>query len=64
MSLAQIGWMRAYLLPLQSRGRIDVEEEFQQACFHITVYKAYSPAVAATPALAGHAGEMVAAGIR
>jgi len=64
MSMAQIGWMRAYLLPLQSKGRIDVEEEFQQACFHITVYKVYSPAVAATPALAGHAGQMAAAGIR
>jgi len=31
--------MRAYLLPLQTAGKIDVEEEFYQSCFHITVYK-------------------------
>jgi hypothetical protein len=37
----EIGWMRRYLLPLQKAGKIDVEEEFQQACFHITVYKNY-----------------------
>ena len=35
--------MRTWLLPLQKAGKIDVEEEFQQACFHITVYKAYIP---------------------
>ena len=29
---------------LQAAGKIDVEEEFQQACFHITVYKSYAPA--------------------
>jgi len=39
----EIGWMRSWLLPLQSAGKIDVEEEFQQACFHITVYKNYVP---------------------
>jgi hypothetical protein len=33
--------MRAYLLPLQTAGKIDVEEEFQQSCFHISVYKSY-----------------------
>jgi hypothetical protein len=37
----EVGWMRAWLLPLQEAGKIDVEEEFQQACFHITVYKSY-----------------------
>jgi hypothetical protein len=37
-------WMRSWLLPLQNAGKIDVEEEFQQACFHITVYKSYVPA--------------------
>jgi hypothetical protein len=26
---------------LQTAGKIDVEEEFEQACFHITVYKNY-----------------------
>jgi hypothetical protein len=43
MSLAQIAWMRSYLLPLMSSGKIDVEEEFQQACFHISVYRSYLP---------------------
>ena len=31
------------MLPLQIVGKIDVEEEFQQTCFHITVYKSYVP---------------------
>ena len=39
----QIGWMRAWLLPLEVAGKIDVEEEFQQSCFHISVYKNYLP---------------------
>jgi len=39
----EIGWMRARLLPLQAAGKIDVEEEFQQSCFHITVYRSYAP---------------------
>jgi len=39
--------MRSWLLPLQSAGKIDVEEEFQQSCFHITVYKSYIPAAPA-----------------
>jgi len=43
LSLSEIGWMRAYLSPLQTAGSIDVEEEFYQSCFHITVYKAYTP---------------------
>lgn len=43
LSLSEIAWMRAYLLPLQEAGKIDVEEEFYQACFHITVYKSYMP---------------------
>jgi hypothetical protein len=47
LSLAQIAWMRAYLGPLIDQGKIDVEEEFQQACFHISVYKNYLPAVPA-----------------
>ncbi len=38
----ELAWMRARLLPLQQAGKIDVEEEFRQACFHITVYKAYA----------------------
>jgi hypothetical protein len=43
MSRREIGWVRSWLLPLQSAGKLDVEEEFQQACFHITVYKTYVP---------------------
>ena len=41
MSLQEIAWMRARLLPLEAAGKIDVEEEFRQSCFHITVYKSY-----------------------
>jgi hypothetical protein len=43
LSMEEIGWMRAYLAPLQVAGKIDVEEEFYQACFHITVYRSYWP---------------------
>ena len=43
MSRQEMGWMRSRLLRLQQAGMIDVEEEFQQACFHITVYKSYLP---------------------
>ena len=43
MSVTQIAWMRSYLMPLIDAGKIDVEEEFQQACFHISVYASYAP---------------------
>lgn len=43
LSETEIAWMRAWLLPLQQAGKIDVEEEFYQACFHITVYSSYAP---------------------
>jgi Family of unknown function (DUF5715) len=43
LSMSEVSWMRAYLLPLEQAGKIDVEEEFYQACFHITVYKSYAP---------------------
>jgi len=43
MSIAEIAWMRAYLGPLMQAGKLDVEEEFQQACFHISVYRNYAP---------------------
>jgi len=43
LSLAEIAWLRGYLLPLVEEGKVDVEEEFQQACFHISVYKKYFP---------------------
>jgi hypothetical protein len=43
LSMSEIAWMRGYLLPLQMTGKLDVEEEFYQSCFHITVYKSYAP---------------------
>jgi Family of unknown function (DUF5715) len=43
MSSAEIAWMRLYLRPLMRDGKLDVEEEFQQACFHISVYRSYAP---------------------
>ena len=43
LSRQEMVWMRAKLLALERTGKIDVEEEFQQACFHITVYKTYAP---------------------
>jgi hypothetical protein len=53
MSRKQLKWMRDYLLAFQTAGMIDVEEEFRQRVFHITVYKAYDAAKlaqGATPA--------------
>ncbi len=46
LSLTEIAWLRGYLLPLVQQGKIDVEEEFQQSCFHISVYKRYIPSTA------------------
>jgi hypothetical protein len=43
LSPLEIAWMRTYLSPLIDQGKIDVEEEFQQSCFHISVYKNYLP---------------------
>jgi hypothetical protein len=47
LSISEIAWMRGYLYPLQMAGKLDVEEEFYQSCFHITVYRSY--ALPATP---------------
>jgi len=41
LSAREIYWMRDRLNVLQNEGKIDVEEEFHQACFHITVYRSY-----------------------
>ena len=46
MSLKEIAWMRTVLGQLQASGKLDVEEEFEQACFHISVYKTYAPRTA------------------
>jgi hypothetical protein len=43
LTMTQIAWLRTYLQPLIGDGKIDVEEEFRQACFHISVYRAYLP---------------------
>ena len=43
LTRGEIAWMRTRLAALQQSGKIDVEEEFLQACFHITVYKSYVP---------------------
>ncbi len=50
-------WMRQRLLALQSAGKIDVEEEFRQACFHITVYKGYAPAALPHPLVEAKVGK-------
>ena len=52
MSQQELAWMRRALASLQKAGKIDVEEEFQQACFHITVYREY--AANRTPDLMPH----------
>ena len=44
MPLEEIAWMRGYLVRLVEAGEIDVEEEFQQACFHISVYRSFGAA--------------------
>ena len=52
MNRQELGWMRNWLLAQQLAGTIDVEEEFRQPCFHITVYKNYAsppPAPGQTP---------------
>ncbi len=50
LSRAEMAWMRRQLMGLEALGKIDVEEEFKQACFHITVYKGYAPAGKTGPA--------------
>lgn len=43
LSMTEIAWLRGYLLPLVQQGKVDVEEEFQQSCFHISVYEKFMP---------------------
>ena len=52
LSLPQLAWMRAYLQPLIEGGKIDVEEEFQQSCFHISVYRSFAASQRLTAAAA------------
>lgn len=53
LTMAQIAWLRTYLQPLIEQGKIDVEEEFQQSCFHISVYRNYTVPVRESLASAG-----------
>jgi hypothetical protein len=60
---SEVAWMRAYLLPLQTAGKIDVEEEFKQSCFHISVYKRYlTPR--SDPEIPPKSSALVASGVR
>jgi hypothetical protein len=60
---SEVAWMRAYLLPLQTAGKIDVEEEFKQSCFHISVYKRYlTPR--SDPGIPPKSSALVASGVR
>lgn len=64
LSRREMAWMRDRLLGLQNQGLIDVEEEFRQACFHITVYKDYAPDQPSHPAtkLAADANDHLSSG--
>jgi hypothetical protein len=66
LSISEVAWMRAYLLPLQTGGKLDVEEEFYQSCFHITVYKSYAPPAQpkTQPHKRGSSSTLIAAGVR
>jgi uncharacterized protein DUF5715 len=61
MTKPQLEWCRDYLLDQQNRGVVDVEEEFRQRVFHITVYQDYDPPevrdAAAAPKLDEHAAD-------
>ena len=63
LSREEIAWMRERLLGLQEAGKIDVEEEFRQACFHITVYKRYAPVRPAADEAADKPGNAAKPGI-
>lgn len=58
LSRNEIAWMRRHLLTLQTAGKIDVEEEFRQSCFHITVYKSYAPPRTLNPATQAGSGSV------
>ena len=65
LSASENAWMRGYLYPLQVAGKLDVEEEFYQSCFHITVYKSYAPPVTAPkPPVRHSSATLLAARVR
>jgi hypothetical protein len=61
MSAREIGWLRGWLIPLEQQGKIDVEEEFRQSCFHISVYKSYTAPKAPAKAAPMASASMLAA---
>ena len=63
MPLTEIAWMRGYLLPLIESGKIDVEEEFQQSCFHISVYRRYASSSMDQDRVASHGGTTALASV-
>ena len=65
LSPLQVEWMRSYLSPLERAGKVDVEEEFYQSCFHISVYQSYDGVHAGDRASVSRSGAaMLATGIR
>ena len=64
LSPVQVEWMRAYLSPLERDGKIDVEEEFHQSCFHISVYGTYGIAANREQASAGRSAALLANRLR
>lgn len=64
LTLQEIAWMRAWLLPLQQAGKIDVEEEFYQACFHVTVYSTYQTPLEPILPRRHASATLLAAGVR
>ena len=63
LTSSEVAWMRAYLLPLQTAGKIDVEEEFKQSCFHISVYRTYLKP-RPDPASPSKSSALLASGVR
>lgn len=59
MTKAELKWARDYLLALQNQGYLDVEEEFRQSVFHISVYRSYDSIGAEQPAVAADAAAPV-----
>jgi hypothetical protein len=55
LSMREIAWMREYLGKLQDAGKLDVEEEFQQSCFHVSVYTTYDAPSGRPTVLLAHA---------
>ena len=49
MTLEHRNWIRVELLHFEERGLIEATEEFNQAVFHITVYREYGIVAARTP---------------